>query len=92
MHHYFENIIAVILLVDLDKYDNVVEKYSTVCNQVQDSKELFGTVITSPLFTSSCTMLCLNKKDSLEEKIMQSHSIDYFPKFVSNEQYIGTEK
>ncbi|XP_033829274.1 guanine nucleotide-binding protein G(q) subunit alpha-like, partial [Periophthalmus magnuspinnatus] len=45
------------------------------------SKALFRTFITSPWFQNSSVILSLNKKDLLEEKIMSSHLVDYFPEY-----------
>ena len=42
---------------------------------------MFRTIITYPWFTNSSVILFLNKKDLLEEKIMHSHLVDYFPEF-----------
>lgn len=50
-------------------------------NRMEESKALFRTIITYPWFQNSSIILFLNKKDLLEEKIMYSHVIDYFPEF-----------
>jgi hypothetical protein len=48
---------------------------------MEESKALFRTIITYPWFQNSSVILFLNKKDLLEEKIMLSHLVDYFPEF-----------
>lgn len=48
---------------------------------MEESKALFKTIITYPWFTQSSVILFLNKKDLLEEKIMYSHLVDYFPEY-----------
>ena len=48
---------------------------------MEESKALFKTIITYPWFQHSSVILFLNKKDLLEEKIMYSHLVDYFPEF-----------
>lgn len=48
---------------------------------MEESKALFRTIITYPWFQNSSVILFLNKKDLLEEKIMYSHLVDYFPEF-----------
>lgn len=48
---------------------------------MEESKALFKTIITYPWFQNSSIILFLNKKDLLEEKIMYSHLVDYFPEF-----------
>ncbi|MBN3315543.1 GNA11 protein, partial [Atractosteus spatula] len=50
-------------------------------NRMEESKALFRTIITYPWFQNSSVILFLNKKDLLEEKIMYSHLVDYFPEF-----------
>merc|ERR1712071_80846 len=42
---------------------------------------LFRTIITYPWFQHSSVILFLNKKDLLEEKIVYSHIVDYFPEY-----------
>lgn len=48
---------------------------------MEESKALFRTIITYPWFQHSSVILFLNKKDLLEEKIMYSHLVDYFPDY-----------
>lgn len=48
---------------------------------MEESKALFRTIITYPWFVNSSVILFLNKKDLLEEKILYSHLVDYFPEF-----------
>lgn len=48
---------------------------------MDESKALFKTIITYPWFQHSSVILFLNKKDLLEEKIMYSHLVDYFPEY-----------
>lgn len=48
---------------------------------MEESKALFRTIITYPWFQNSSVILFLNKKDLLEEKIMYSHLVDYFPEY-----------
>lgn len=48
---------------------------------MEESKALFRTIITYPWFQNSSVILFLNKKDLLEEKIMFSHLVDYFPEY-----------
>ncbi|MBN3286733.1 GNAQ protein, partial [Polyodon spathula] len=52
-----------------------------VVNRMEESKALFRTIITYPWFQNSSVILFLNKKDLLEEKIMYSHLVDYFPEY-----------
>jgi hypothetical protein len=55
---------------------------------MEESKALFRTIITYPWFQNSSVILFLNKKDLLEEKIMHSHLVDYFPEFDGNRTHL----
>ncbi|KAH8400885.1 hypothetical protein KR009_001633 [Drosophila setifemur] len=55
--------------------------YFPLQNRMEESKALFRTIITYPWFQNSSVILFLNKKDLLEEKIMYSHLVDYFPEY-----------
>ena len=48
---------------------------------MEESKRLFRTMITYSWFRNSYIILILSKKELLEEKIMHSHLVDYFPEF-----------
>jgi len=50
-------------------------------NRMMESKALFGTIISFEWFQRASIILFLNKKDILEEKIMTSHLVDYFPEY-----------
>jgi len=58
--------------------DNIIYYFQ---NRMEESKALFRTIITYPWFQNSSVILFLNKKDLLEEKIMYSHLVDYFPEY-----------
>ncbi|NWS50690.1 GNA14 protein, partial [Probosciger aterrimus] len=79
--HCFESVISIIFLVALSEYDQVLAKCE---NEV--SKALFKTIIISPWFLNTLVILFLNKKDLLEEKIMYSHLISYFPEYTGPKQ------
>ena len=46
-----------------------------------ESLLLFETIISYPWFEKSSIILFLNKKDLLEEKVMHSDLVDYFPEY-----------
>lgn len=83
--HCFENVTSIIFLVALSEYDQILFESDNE-NRMEESKALFKTIITYPWFHNSSVILFLNKKDLLEEKIMTSHLVDYFP------QYDGLQK
>ncbi|XP_059400125.1 guanine nucleotide-binding protein G(q) subunit alpha-like isoform X1 [Carassius carassius] len=78
--HCFENVTSIMFLVALSEYDQVLVESDNE-NRMEESKALFRTIITYPWFMNSSVILFLNKKDLLEEKIMYSHLVDYFPEF-----------
>ncbi|NP_001083750.2 guanine nucleotide-binding protein subunit alpha-14 [Xenopus laevis] len=83
--HCFENVTSIIFLVALSEYDQVLAECDNE-NRMEESKALFKTIITYPWFQNSSVILFLNKKDLLQEKIMYSHLIDYFPEFTGPKQ------
>uniref|UniRef100_A0A672TFH2 Guanine nucleotide-binding protein subunit alpha n=1 Tax=Strigops habroptila TaxID=2489341 RepID=A0A672TFH2_STRHB len=78
--HCFENVTSIMYLVALSEYDQVLVESDNE-NRMEESKALFRTIITYPWFQNSSVILFLNKKDLLEEKIMYSHLVDYFPEY-----------
>ncbi|XP_017797973.1 PREDICTED: guanine nucleotide-binding protein G(q) subunit alpha isoform X2 [Habropoda laboriosa] len=79
--HCFENVTSIIFLVALSEYDQILFESENE-NRMEESKALFKTIITYPWFQQSSVILFLNKKDLLEEKIMYSHLVDYFPEYT----------
>ncbi|TRY54328.1 hypothetical protein DNTS_021304 [Danionella cerebrum] len=78
--HCFENVTSIMFLVALSEFDQVLVESDNE-NRMEESKALFRTIITYPWFQNSSVILFLNKKDLLEEKIMFSHLVDYFPEY-----------
>ncbi|XP_037717458.1 G protein alpha q subunit isoform X5 [Drosophila suzukii] len=83
--HCFENVTSIIFLVALSEYDQILFESDNE-NRMEESKALFRTIITYPWFQNSSVILFLNKKDLLEEKIMYSHLVDYFPEYDGPKQ------
>ncbi|CAF1519787.1 unnamed protein product, partial [Adineta steineri] len=77
---YFDNAFAIIFLAALDEYDHVLVDSDNE-NQMEESIALFRTIVTNRGYRNFPVILILNKKDLLEEKIMYSHLVDYFPEF-----------
>ncbi|KAK9678914.1 G-protein alpha subunit [Popillia japonica] len=78
--HCFENVTSIIFLVALSEYDQVL--FESDENRLDESKALFRTIIAYQWFVQTSIMLFLNKKDVLEEKVMYSHLMDYFPEYI----------
>ncbi|NXL10754.1 GNA14 protein, partial [Mesembrinibis cayennensis] len=85
--HCFESVTSIIFLVALSEYDQVLAECNNE-NRMEESKALFKTIITYPWFLNSSVILFLNKKDLLEEKIMYSHLISYFPEYTAARDFI----
>ncbi|XP_037701933.1 guanine nucleotide-binding protein subunit alpha-14-like [Choloepus didactylus] len=83
--HCFESVTSIVFLVALSEYDQVLTECDNE-NRMEESKALFKTMITYPWFLNSSVILFLNKKDLLEEKIMYSHLISYFPEYTGPKQ------
>uniref|UniRef100_A0A1A8GB17 Guanine nucleotide binding protein (G protein), q polypeptide n=1 Tax=Nothobranchius korthausae TaxID=1143690 RepID=A0A1A8GB17_9TELE len=78
--HCFEKVTSIMFLVALSEYDQVLAESSNE-NRMEESMALFKTIITYKWFEKSSIILFLNKMDLLEEKIMHSHLVDYFPEY-----------
>ncbi|XP_015236933.1 PREDICTED: guanine nucleotide-binding protein subunit alpha-11-like [Cyprinodon variegatus] len=78
--HCFENVTSVIFLAALSEYDQVLFE-SEKDNRMEESLALFRMIISCIWFRKSSTILFLNKKDLLEEKIKTSHLATYFQDF-----------
>ncbi|XP_046578514.1 guanine nucleotide-binding protein G(q) subunit alpha [Haliotis rubra] len=89
--HCFENVTSIMFLVALSEYDQVLVESDSE-NRMEESKALFRTIITYPWFQNSSVILFLNKKDLLEEKIMHSHLVDYFPEFDGPKKDAGAAR
>nr|XP_003216574.2 PREDICTED: guanine nucleotide-binding protein subunit alpha-14 [Anolis carolinensis] len=89
--HCFESVTSIIFLVALSEYDQVLAESDNE-NRLEESKALFKTIITYPWFSNSSIILFLNKKDLLEEKIMYSHLVTYFPQFTGPKQDVKAAK
>ena len=75
--HYFEGVKAVMFLVAISEYDQVLQNQ----NRLQESLSLFETIITYPWFVKSSIILMFNETDLFQEKIMTSDIVKYFPAY-----------
>lgn len=78
--HCFEEVTSIMFLVALSEYDQVLVESANE-NRMEESLALFQTIIKYKWFKDSSVILFLNKIDLLEEKIMYSHLVDYFPEY-----------
>uniref|UniRef100_A0AAQ5WWE3 Guanine nucleotide-binding protein subunit alpha n=3 Tax=Amphiprion TaxID=80969 RepID=A0AAQ5WWE3_AMPOC len=89
--HCFENVTSIMFLVALSEYDQVLIESANE-NRMEESMALFKTIITYEWFKNSSIILFLNKIDLLEEKIMHSHLVDYFPEYDGPQQDVEAGK
>jgi len=84
--HCFEDVLLVMFLVAASEYDQVLEEDHTE-NRMEESLNLFRTILSYHWFKNSAIALFLNKKDLLEEKIQTSKLEDYFPSFKDFKEF-----
>jgi len=69
--HCFENLNAVVFMVSLSEYDQVLREDESV-NRMQESLVLFDSICNSRWFVRTSMILFLNKMDLLADKISRS--------------------
>ena len=57
---------------------------------MRESLALFEAIVGYPWFRKSSVILFLNKKDLLEEKILTSHLVEYFPDYTGTPPHPST--
>jgi len=78
--HCFEDVLLIMFLAAISEYDQVLEEDHNQ-NRLEESLNLFGTILSYHWFRNSSFTLFLNKKDLLAEKIQSSPLEAYFPSF-----------
>jgi GTPase SAR1 family protein len=78
--HCFQDVTAIIFCAALSCYDLVLAEDEST-NRMVESLRLFESIVNNDWFQDTSVILFLNKKDLLEEKIMHSHLVDYFPEY-----------
>ncbi|CAO3597797.1 unnamed protein product [Absidia cylindrospora] len=78
--HCFENVTAIIFMVAISEYDQVlIEDEST--NRMQEALTLFDSICNSRWFAKTSTILFLNKTDIFKTKLLSSPLSNCFPDF-----------
>lgn len=78
--HCFDNATAIIFMIAVSEYD----QYTIGCerhNRLKESLELLKSIACYEFFEDVAFILVFNKFDILEEKIMYSHLVNYFPEY-----------
>jgi len=78
--HCFENVTAIIFLVAISAYDQVLVEDETV-NRMQEALTLFDSICNSKWFVKTSIILFLNKIDIFKEKLLTSPLNQFFPDF-----------
>jgi len=82
----FENISAIIMVVDISAYDEPSEKDEGVTH-LQYDINYFETVNQSKWFEKTSIILFLNKTDLFKEKIAKVPLVQYFPEYTHGSDY-----
>ena len=84
--HCFENVTAIVFLVAISEYDQVLVEDSSV-NRLQESLTLFDSICNSKWFTKTSIILFLNKIDLFAEKLPRSPLSNYFNDYMGGNKY-----
>lgn len=84
--HCFEDVTAIIFIVALSEYDQVLVEDETT-NRMHESLRLFDSICNNKWFVNTSIILFLNKKDLFEEKIARSSLKKCFPDYQGKDEY-----
>ncbi|KAJ3052690.1 guanine nucleotide-binding protein subunit alpha [Rhizophlyctis rosea] len=84
--HCFEEVTAIVFLVAISEYDQVLVEDETV-NRMQEALTLFDSICNSRWFTKTSIILFLNKIDLFKEKLLRSPMGKYFPDYTGGDSY-----
>lgn len=82
--HCFENVTAILFLVALSEYDQVLIEDESV-NRMQEALTLFDSICNSRWFVKTSIILFLNKVDIFRDKFPRSPMRKYFPDFTGGD-------
>jgi len=84
--HCFENVTAIVFLVAISEYDQVLVEDETV-NRMQEALTLFDSICNSRWFVQTSVILFLNKIDLFKEKLLKSPMSKYFTDYTGGSNY-----
>ncbi|KAJ1564136.1 guanine nucleotide-binding protein subunit alpha, partial [Cladochytrium tenue] len=84
--HCFENVTAIVFLVAISEYDQVLVEDETV-NRMQEALTLFDSICNSRWFVKTSIILFLNKIDLFKSKLPKSPMSKYFPDYNGGDSY-----
>lgn len=79
--HCFENVTAIVFMVAVSEYDQVLVEDESV-NRMQEALTLFDSICNSKWFVKTSIILFLNKIDLFKEKLVRSPMGKYFPDYT----------
>jgi len=81
----FESVTSILFMASSSEFDQVLlEDRKT--NRVQESRNIFDTIINNRIFEKISVILFLNKIDLLVQKVHHSNIGDYLPEFLDTEK------
>jgi len=84
--HCFEDVTAIIFVVAMSEYDQVLHEDETT-NRMHESLHLFDSICNNKYFVNTSMILFLNKKDLFETKIKTSPLTIAFPEYTGEMNY-----
>ncbi|KAK9766078.1 guanine nucleotide-binding protein subunit alpha [Basidiobolus ranarum] len=84
--HCFENVTAIIFLVAISEYDQMLAEDETV-NRMQEALTLFDSICNSRWFVKTSIILFLNKIDLFKLKLSRSPMKNCFPDYEGGSDY-----
>ncbi|PVV04423.1 hypothetical protein BB560_001078 [Smittium megazygosporum] len=81
--HCFENVTAILFLVAISEYDQVLIEDEAV-NRMQEALTLFDSICNSRWFSKTSIILFLNKMDIFREKLPKSPLNKHFPDYTGD--------
>ncbi|KAI8141026.1 guanine nucleotide binding protein, alpha subunit [Fennellomyces sp. T-0311] len=84
--HCFESVTAIIFLVAISEYDQVLIEDETV-NRMQEALTLFDSICNSRWFVKTSIILFLNKIDIFKEKLPKHPLVESFPDYKGPNDY-----
>ncbi|ORX81955.1 guanine nucleotide-binding protein subunit alpha [Basidiobolus meristosporus CBS 931.73] len=84
--HCFENVTAIVFLVAISEYDQVLIEDESV-NRMHEALTLFDSICNSRWFVKTSIILFLNKIDLFRVKLVASPMKDYFPDYTGGSDY-----
>lgn len=84
--HCFEDVTAIIFMVAISEYNQVLFEDETV-NRMSESLMLFQSICDMDWFKNTSIILFMNKTDIFKKKLKSSPLVHYFPKYRGRHHY-----